>query len=954
MKKVIYFLLITCLLIGSWPGVAIAADLETTPTPSPTSTARDGSKNGTTYAPSEDVLQLEVPDCPGVSRDIDASKLPPSIYPKPTCSGAGYNSNTQMGTALGTYGTGTTAPAAGTVFWFITGGKVYDIFQGYGMTDWVNEHPEFTAKDGDYAYCADLGTPGHCGVDITIPNGKTVYAPWAGKVVCGGTGVPLDAKAEPCQDFDSTTISTEPHGRLQIELANGDMVILGFLQKITVKPGDTVTAQQAVGTAGSESTGDHIHVEYRHKDGDHWTTYDPRDKFDVLPTGTPSPTPTATSAKADESKVAAATTSLRMDELMTKYGFYSPQGQSNRNFSDYLVNFGIARDLAIKYAPTFNIDPEMIVWWIWSETATPYDSYGYQNCDDLHPGIPIDQSCNKITSGDWQVGYGQQYSVGLVGDNLANAFKATHGDPNDAAAVQQVGQNVITKSGVTKTFPLLNISNLLSNEPANRYWIFALQRDPAISTYLLAQVLGGEALPGPNGSTYHDKVMGWGGYTEADWQAYSDIMNDVVVNWGVAPSTNSTNCVSATTSANGSCSTQSDQLNGLTVEEFVKRVNANMQAYKNIAECAEAPWQMIAAINFRETSLQSSYTGVGQGGALGPWQIDPSNSLYNNVDPNDFEATGCIITRAIIKNAGQNGPVATALNKHLSQSADPANHDDEMLIKDAFFAYNGRGGWQGNVVKGCTANTDGHSDWNFDCSSYVMNNMDANHLNMCIGTANEGDFCPASDGAWKVFYKLYYSTYGSDGKLLVYGGLCNFATGVVNGIALPTKSNVVITSHFFEPYGFGDHSPHIGIDIGNKEGDPVFSMTDGKIVSSDWSDMGGYYIIIHVPAGTADNTDERWVYYGHLAADGRLSAGSTVKAGQQIATTGSVQVLHNGVLTVNGEGITGAHLHFDIRITQAEADDASGHVNPCSIGQFVQGYPSLKCDAWGTSGVKWN
>jgi hypothetical protein len=583
----------------------------------------------------------------------------------------------------------------------------------------------------------------------------------------------------------------------------------------------------------------------------------------------------------------------------------------------------------------------MVVWWTYVETRAPYDSYHYSNCQDS--SYAIDVPCPATYSGGWQIGYGQQYSNSL-GNGLAEAFQKTHGDANDASLVAQVGQNVLSKSGITKTFPQQTIAQLMSDEPANRYWIFTLSRDPAISVYLTAKEVKGDI---DSGSSYYHTVEGWGAYyTDAVWQQYSNAMNDVLTNWGLAASsTPGLGCTSATTVVGTSCSTIKDNLQGMTAEQFVAKINANMAAYKQISACANVPWQMMAAIHLRETGLDPNYRGAGLGGAEGPWQIDPTGSSWGTVDPYDFVAAGCAVAKIELQQKAQSGPVG----RPLTADMDPDNHDNEVSIKDAFFAYNGRGGYQINVGKGCTENFDGHSDWNFDCSAYVMNNWDANHIGMCIGTAGD-PVCQDQDGTWKVYYKLVHSTYSSDGKLLVYGGQCVLTTGVVNGLAIPTAPNTAITSPFWVAQGGGLF--HIGIDIANPEGQPVFAIANGDIINSGWDDLGGYYVLEHVPANVAGNSNERWVYYGHLDSSGFPAPGSQVKAGQQIGRTGPHMVNHNGQLVQNGDQ-TGPHLHFDIRTTTSGAMDPSIHVNPCSIDLFKQSYPGLDCSTYGNLGVAW-
>jgi murein DD-endopeptidase MepM/ murein hydrolase activator NlpD len=917
---------------------------DTTAAPSPTTTT-------STYGATEPPLKLEVSDCPGITRTIDASHLPPSIYPKPTCGGGSSTgnvpvTNTGLGTPSGKYGIGEGAPAVGTLFWVITGGKTYDISQGYGMTSYVLAHPQYIQTGGQYEYCNAYMVPGHCGVDVSTPMSTLVYTPVAGKVVCAGTGAALDPNTEACSAFDSTVGSVGERGRFEIALSNGDVLIFGHMSKITVKAGQQLQAGDPVGLTGDAGTGPHFHLEYRHPQGTGWITYDPRDMLDVPANGSAAtPTPAASPVPSNTTQVKAAVSlATTMEQMQQKYGFNAPTGQSGLDLAKNSADFATERDLAIKYAPNFDLEPQMVVWWTFAETKNPYDSYHYNNCRN-NSSFPLTDSCDSIASGNWQIGYGQQYSASL-GSGLSEAFQKTHGDVNDAALVAQVGQNVLSKSGVTKAFPQKSISQLMSDEVGNRYWIFTLSRDPAMSVYLLASEIRGD-LSGHPGELYRDVVFGWDPVNyPALWPGYSNDMNDILTNWGLAPSsTPGLGCTASTNTVATSCSTIKDNLQGMTDAEFISKINANMASYKKISACANVPWQMMAAIHLRETGLDPNYRGggSGDGGALGPWQIDPSGSSWGSVDPYNFEAAGCAVAKIELQAKASSGPVG----RPLTATMDPDVHDNEISIKDAFFAYNGRGGYQINVGKGCTENYEGHSDWNFDCSAYVMTNWDANHLGMCI---NDASYCQDQDGTWKVYYKLVHSTYGSDGTLLVYGGQCTLTTGVVNGLALPTVANLGIGSTFFVDQGGGFY--HIGIDISNPEGSPVMAMANGDILNSGWDALGGYYVLEHVPANVAGNLNDRWVYYGHLDPAGLPAPGSQVKAGQQIGKTGPHTVVRDGQVVENGNQ-SAPHLHFDIRTTTSGAQDASIHVNPCSIDLFKQAYPAMKCDTNGNQGASW-
>lgn len=905
-------------------------DPSSTSSATPSATPSGSGTSGNSSGPTEPPIELEVLDCPGVVREINAFKLPPSIYPKPNC-GGGTPGGTTGPTGVCTtdpnvqaYGTSQEGPPEGAIFWTFIGATNGSIGQGFGPTDFGN-----TGYYDNYDYT--LGLQGHPGVDVGAVSGTKLYTPVGGTVMIDGASGYF--RHDPAGNAQYT-------GELLIELDNGDQLIIGHMSQIDVRKGDVLQPGQMVGLSGMANGADHLHLEYRkklaHPQGE-YTALDPRDVFGCVSTSTPAPTTqpgggesNVQGVKTEAGKVLqAATVATNFSQFQEKYGFLDPSGPSGLDFEQYADNFAVERDLAVKYAPEFNLEPEMVVWWTWFETHEPFDSWHYQNClNDTE--YPIDQECGAIGSGDWQVGYGQQYSVGM-GGGLKTAFEKTHGDPNNATLVQQVGQKVLTSSGLTYTMPAMTIDQLMASESSNRRWIFTLQRDQAISVYLLAQELRSD-MDGRPSMKFAQVMEQWGGYYQSQEtkQRYSNIMNDVLLNWGIVGSgTTDQVCKVGASTTNSNCSTMEDKLGGMSVEEFTTRINENMDAYKRIAECANVPWEMMAAIHLRETGLDANYNGPGSGGALGPWQIDPTGPLYGEIDPYNFEEAGCSVGKVELQGKAQSGP----LGRPLSQNMDPTKKDDEYSIKDAFFAYNGRAGWEGNVEKGCTPALDGNPELNFDCSGYVMNNWDAKHTDMCIGTAS-GPFCDTNDGTWKTYYKLHFSTFDAQGKLLVYGGKCNLNSEVIDGYAAPTKPGLNINSQFFAP-------SHEGIDIANQAGDPIFALSDGEIIASGWVDMGGYYLILHIAA--RGSQPEMYVYYGHLEPGSYPEPGTTVTAGQQIGKTGELLVTPpgGGAKIPNGNTL-GPHLHFDMRLTPGDPP-REGHINPCTLDIMKNSYPTLAC-----------
>ncbi len=883
-----------------------------------------GTGAGSGSGPTEPPIKLEVPDCPGVTREINAYNLPPSIYPKPNC-GGGTPGNGGIGSPTGEYGTGDGAPPANSVFWLITNGQTFPISQGYGLTDYAQGQ---TGPGGIYEYCNAYNTPGHCGVDVSTPLNTPAYAPLPGTVICDGTSTSRGGDEwENCSAFDNNTVGGSHKGRFEMKLDNGDYLILGHLTTIDVRIGDKLNPGDKIGTTGQMTveSGPHFHIEYRSVVNGQLTTYDPREMLGQPASGSQ---PSVKGVSTKNGQVLQATTASNFGQFQQKYGFNTPTSPSQVDFDTYAANIATLRDFAVKWAPKFNLEPEMVVMWSLSETTPPYDSWSYSHCHNMGGVIDPGEVCGD---NNWQIGYGQQWSTH---DGLDEAFIDIYG-ADDPAKVQQVLQNSASKAGLSQTAPRLTAASLSTG--SDRFWSMVLGRDQEISAYMVAKEIAGDAEYAKSlgyNNLFEHACANWGaGYCPGDgyFQTLSNTMNDVLLHWGIAGSgLTGQVCQAGVPSASSNCSTMPDSLNGLDTDEFIRRINANLPAYKRIAACANVPWEMMAAIHLRETSLQADYHGDGLNGAQGPWQIDPTGPGWGTIDPYDFEGAGCELAKIELQAKAASGPVG----RPLTQDMDPTVKDNEYSIKDAFFAYNGRGGFESNIDRGCTPDVDGNPDWDFDCSAYVMNNWDKDHTNMCIN----GNICQPNDGTWKVYYKLHFSTYDANGALLVYGGRCTAGNEVINGFSAPTKAGNQISSQFFA-------NNHPGIDIAAEPGEGVFAIADGEIVESGWNEAGGYYSILYIPS--TSNSPEWWVYYGHLDPEDIIEAGNDhvvpVLAGQHIGTVGKVVVTDpNGNQKPNGT-IDQPQLHFDIRLQKNESSSIDDHVHPCTLDILRNSYTSLVC-----------
>ena len=128
-----------------------------------------------------------------------------------------------------------------------------------------------------YEYAIEYGFPGpaHTGLDIAVPANTRLYAPTDARVICAGSdnGTGEDSCAAYHSDYGGPT-----SGRLELELSNGDRLLLGHVKECFFAPGQQVTAGQEIGLSGSLN-GEHLHLEYRIRDDSTTSRYriiDPR------------------------------------------------------------------------------------------------------------------------------------------------------------------------------------------------------------------------------------------------------------------------------------------------------------------------------------------------------------------------------------------------------------------------------------------------------------------------------------------------------------------------------------------------------------------------------------------------------------------------------------------------------------------------------------------------------
>lgn len=104
-------------------------------------------------------------------------------------------------------------------------------------------------------------------------------------------------------------------------------------------------------------------------------------------------------------------------------------------------------------------------------------------------------------------------------------------------------------------------------------------------------------------------------------------------------------------------------------------------------------------------------------------------------------------------------------------------------------------------------------------------------------------------------------------------------------------------------YRTGSYSGyHNGVDLSNGAtyGKSIIAAADGVVDVAGWNNSYGYYVIIN--HGTAKNGNKYKTLYAHMCKQPSVSAGQSVKAGNNIGYVGST-----------GDS-TGPHLHFSVMV----------------------------------------
>ena len=139
----------------------------------------------------------------------------------------------------------------------------------------------------------------------------------------------------------------------------------------------------------------------------------------------------------------------------------------------------------------------------------------------------------------------------------------------------------------------------------------------------------------------------------------------------------------------------------------------------------------------------------------------------------------------------------------------------------------------------------------------------------------------------------------------------------------PTDVGFMQSKWYIDPLSGGGWRYHAGVDISNSSGTPIYSVSDGKVVTTHRTDNGGYglYVVIqHNINGRIYTT-----LYGHMRSI-NVSVGQIVNKNTVIGLMGST-----------GRS-TGPHVHLNVCLGQSSCQSLSQTVDPRDYINFPAHY----------------
>ncbi len=343
-------------------------------------------------------------------------------------------------------------------------------------------------------------------------------------------------------------------------------------------------------------------------------------------------------------------------------------------------------------------------------------------------------------------------------------------------------------------------------------------------------------------------------------------------------------------------------------DAHVAQINANISTYKAVEILTGVPWEVLAAIHFKETGLDPSHPNPFQitgwaGGSFSDNAIAAANLLQAKAQEPPWSGVPGITAPL----AGFEDPAGP-----LSADMDWQANLMQRRIKNAMWGYNGRYQFTRDIAAelGFDATMEG-----YEGSGYVMNNWDEPRQGMeFYAVAGEPPVILVDDGAWKVFVLLKAADYNSLEQITQLNTACITDGSVPFGcpVSGPITSgfgprDLNADGDFLDPA-----ENHRGIDIdGASSGDFIYDLqvksTLSGVVTSVQTDLGpsdgrGNFVEV------TNSTDPENIYvvaFYHLTSGFLVNEDDTIEIGTPI-----------GIQDTTGLNIGGGdaqHTHYGIR-----------------------------------------
>jgi len=363
------------------------------------------------------------------------------------------------------------------------------------------------------------------------------------------------------------------------------------------------------------------------------------------------------------------------------------------------------------------------------------------------------------------------------------------------------------------------------------------------------------------------------------------------------------------TCINGEVTCPSGTLSGFAKgSSWIVLVNQNMAVYKSVESKSGVPWEVIAAIHYREGSM-SPNRSLCEGEKIG--------NACTCLDPN--QVVGKTLEESAMWTANHLQGKAQAL------AGKKITGWDEETIKRALFGYNGATErYKEQAVRLGFPRNPG-----YDGSPYVMANFDQRHdAKLYRKCKNNGcsnySYGESQDGAFTVASLIKNGEYDSSGKLLSVGGCNAVASGSSNSQCASNVESTLtggmgseIAGQFYPPYGDKmksaaksvNSSPHnrkghglfgvsqfgegfrnngdCAIDWNVTRGSqvPIYATFDGKIVGVTYPNHKSSYGKGGGVLWLKSSDGKHGAIFAHIKFVDGIQKGTEVKRGQQIAVT---------------------------------------------------------------------